>query len=384
MDLVMFLVMLRLPDAAGRSMHLSDFKIALLIGSQSFTYIPACFAAGWMLKRSNARLFLICSLLLTMVVNIPLLFTNSFGVALPMMVLSGMAMAVFFNSAQTFMRGDVPPGSLIRTIGLYNFAWSTGVACGFLFGGLLNNFGGSAALAAFSTATCLLMLGMILAHKSRPLHHDSADGVIEQSLPGDRGVDPRYVIVGWLLAFVMNFTQRPIFAFTPKLYAEKHQPQWKAGVMLFLLVLMQALVALAAPRLRRWFYRRLSLLAMALPLMAGLGLVWLTFPGFWLSLLPMLVVGAIQGLMILASIYYVSNDPRSSRNVGVNEAMVGIAGVSGPILCEWIMELTGYRAAFFPAMIVMTLLVLAAQLILLRRANGHQIEIHGRNGTCRL
>ncbi len=368
-DLVLFLVVLRVSDAAGRAdmMHLSDLKAAALISIQAVTYVPACFAVGRVLSGRNAKPLLVASLLVLMLAAIPLFFTNVFEVALVLLGVMGIGAAVFFNATQTFMRGSVPPGSLARTIAIYNFAWGLGIALGFLFGGILNSLGGGRALAIFSTSICLIVLWLIVTYKTRALEHESTDGIIEHSPhPRARPVDARYVLVGWMLAFIMNFTQRPLAVFTPKFFAEAGRAKSLAGVLMFTLVLAQAAASLAGPKLRRWLYGRSALITLHAGLALALLAAWPMFGMFWWSMLTYTAIGAIMGLMIFASIYYVSNDPQSNRHVGVNEAAVGIGNLTGAMGCAIIAQMS-FPTAFFPATIGVTVLSLVAQLVVLRK-----------------
>ena len=362
MDLVLFVVFLRVADAAGRDMHLGNAQAASIIAVYSVVYSLVCLLAGWILSRRNARAFLVASTLLVMAVSVPLLFVNTYVRMLASMAALGVAMAFFFNSFQTMMRGDVPPGSLPITIARYNIAWCSGLACGFLFGGFLHDLGGSLAMTALCTAACLVILVMAAMHRPRPLSHESSDATVEASPPSGSPVDPRYVLIGWWIALLCNFTQRPLTTFTPKFYAEAGYGAWRVGTLLFCLFILQAISNLFWHRMRYALYRRTSLLLPQVLMAIGLTLLW-RFPAFGPSVLTMTALGAVYGFLFWSSIYYVSNDRGSSFNVGVNEAMVGVGNVLGALGCSWVMAVSSHSLAFFPVCIGLIVLMLPAQFL---------------------
>ena len=365
MDLLTFMVTLRVADAAGREMALTDSQTAVLIGFFSLSYMVFCLVAGRLLSRKNARAVLIASVLLVAATAVPLFFTMRFWPTLGLLMGQGMGAAFFFNSFQTFMRGEAPPGALTQTIGRYTIAWSTGIGCGFLLGGVLRDVAGPLALAASAGLVCAIMLILIVFHRSRELERPSADGQVEQPDPEGRPVDRRFVAVGWSLILMGNFSQRPLVTFLPKFYAEMHRPSWMAGLLLGVLMLVQAVAGYRCQFMRSWFYRRTPLVVAQLAIMVVLGLLW-RFQDFALSLGLIAAMGVVSGFVFFASPYYSSNDPNSSHNVGVNEAMVGVGNVMGALGCEWVMRLTGYRDAFYPVAMAVVALSLGFQLLWLR------------------
>ena len=61
LDLVAFLVTMRVADAAGREMHLSNLLAAMLVVTFSAGNTLACVPAGYILTRRNSRAILIIS-----------------------------------------------------------------------------------------------------------------------------------------------------------------------------------------------------------------------------------------------------------------------------------------------------------------------------------
>lgn len=369
-DLITFLVMLRLADAAGREMHLSNLQTSWFMVSYSACFLVTCLLIGRLLHRHNARPILLVSIVALMVLSVPLFFTATFWPALWLLSVFGVAVACAFNSFQTFMRGEAVAGSLALTIARYTISWSFGIACGFLFGGVLKDIGGPIALAAFSVLACSSIIALVLTHRVSDAEHVSADAVVEeadgQAEPQARPVDSRYVVIGWMLCVSANFSQRPLTTFIPKFHAENGSSAWVAGFLLFVLLVGQGVSGYHCHKLRRWLYRLQPLVIVQLLLVAALALLWAA-PSFWSSLLVVLVLGFLFGFVYFSCVYYVSNDVRSSRNVGINEAMVGGGTILGMLVSELAMRLFRYPEAYFPIGMSVTLLIVLMQWLWLRK-----------------
>ena len=364
-DLVLFLVMLRLADAAGREMKLSNLQAALFMVSYSIVYLVACLTIGRVLHRGNARRIFLASILMLMLLAVPLFFTRTFWPTLVLFSVFGIAAALAFNSFQTFMRGEAPPGSLALTIARYTISWSSGIACGVLLGGFLKDFGGPFALAAFTIFACGLILFMSLTHKAQGSEHESSDATVEdvnaEMLSSRlRGVDSRYVMIGWMLCLSANFSQRPLSTFIPKFYAENLSPPWVAGSLLFVMFISQALSGYACRKWRHLLYRPQPLVTAQLLVVLALAVLWLA-PSLWISAAMLLILGLLFGFLFFACVFYVSNDARSSHNVGINEAMVGVGTILGMLVSELSMRKLGNPSAYFPACMALTLLMIALQ-----------------------
>ena len=369
-DLITFLVMLRLADAAGREMHLSNLQASWLMVSFSACFLVTCLLVGRVLNTANARRVLLISMAALMLLAAPLFFTKAFEPTLWLFSVYGVMVAAAFNSFQTFMRGEAPAGSLGLTVARYTISWSLGIACGFLLGGFLKDRGGPIALAAFSTLACLAVIVLVITHRGRDAAHTSSDAVVEEfefQGAASRPVDNRYVVIGWLLSLSANFIQRPLTTFIPKFQAEQGSKAWVAGLLLFVFFLAQALSGYRCQGLRRWLYRLEPLVLVQLLLVASLALLWRA-PGFWVSLFVLPILGALFGFVFFSCVYYVSNDARSSRNVGINEAMVGVGNILGLLLSESSMRLLRSPQAYFPVCMGATLLIIGMQWLYLKRS----------------
>ena len=375
LDLVGFLVSMRVADAAGREMQLSNLSAAMLVVAFSAGYMLACLPAGYILTRRNSRTILIASIFSLMVLSVPLFYSSTYLPVALLMTAFGVALAFAFNSFQTYMRGEAGVGSLGRTVSRYTFSWSSGIGFGFLFGGLFKSGGGALALSAASIFFCLATLALVITHSQKDHEHDSSDGRMESITsfqPEDEEANSRvlalhwrYVVIGWSICFGCNFAMRPITTFIPKFLAEQRNPAWLAGGMLFSLYIMQALIGSQAYKFRLWQYRKS-------PLLAQQGLLVLCFIGLWsisnlfATAIILMVLGLLFGISFFWSVYYVSNHPRSSRNVGVNEALVGVANICGVLSSQAVINYFNNDSAYYFMVAVVLTILMVAQWLWLR------------------
>jgi predicted MFS family arabinose efflux permease len=344
MDLVIFLVYFAVFYSAGRS-GLTDRECAWIGGIFQLTYMATSLGVGWALSRRNARTFLGVGILTCIATGIWSITTRHFGPVFAGMACFGIAAAIFFNAFQTFMRGDAPPGGLARATGLYTLAWSGGSSLGFLLSGTLYNFG-STVLIVLILVVGGLISALVLRHPARPDSAPSADEHVENGPPGSAPVHGAYIGVAWLIIFTAMFVQRPIQTFYPALCASAHIAPWLAGLPLFLHMFIQALAGAGMIPLRFLLYRKTPLV-----LIQGAAAGLLIFIGFHPAIgflaAGMSLLGLWAGFAYFSAVYYAGNSGLRSRNIGINECLVGLGSFSGLILSEYFMKRSGNPAMMY-------------------------------------
>lgn len=351
--LVTFAVMYRAGDTA---------RCAWLAGLHQVVYMLSSLAAGWVLTRRNARFLLLASTALSLVLGSGCLIMERFGILLAAYGGLGVCMAVFFNSFQTFMRSEAPPGGLGRSIGLYTLAWSLGASAGTFGSGLLYQLS-FRLLIVLNALIGLAILAILAGHRAKPMEVPAADEQVETMPRGGRPVDPLYVGIGWIMIFMAMFLQRPLFSYYPAINAKAGIGAFITGLPLFLQMAIQGLFGLSMSFWRRLLYRRL-------PLSLAHGGAALLLLALWRWPTPVLcgtgiaVLGFYSGFVYFSSVYYASNSGRRNLNIGVNEFLVGLGSFGGLFLCEWAIRRTGCDASMYLVISLALLAALAAQLVL--------------------
>lgn len=342
-DLLVFVAIFAVVYGAGaREMPMA--RIAWLANISQITYMFTSLTVGFLLTRRNARLATLAGIVSCVGSVVAALMFRSFWPLMLSMAVFGISTALFFNAFQTFMRGEAPPGGLVLTTGLYTLAWSGGSSLGFIATGMLYR-PGSAMLAALTMVVGAVIFTILVLHRQRPGDVLSAEETVALSEDEDC-VRGRYVWVAWLIIFATMFAQRPILTLFPALCAQEKVSAAATSLPLSLHMLFQAIAGFCMVRLPTWRYRRWPLLAVQ----GGAGLLMLfiwRWPQFSVAAVLIPLLGIWTGFAYFMAVFYASNAGNRSRNVGVNEFLVGLGSSAGVFLSEFVMKRFGVQTAFY-------------------------------------
>lgn len=360
MDGLLFLTNFAVFYRAGEQ-HFTLNQCAWLAGISSFSYMLNSLIAGFALSRSNARLILSVSIVFNIFAVIVCLYAVQFHSMLAGMTLLGISGAFFFNSFQGFIRGESPPGGLMRTIGFYTLSWSMGISFGFISSGCLYRYG-VITLLLLSTALTLFMLIIIVKHKRRPLTDTSSEEHVEEGPCNTRAINARYVWIGWLMIFTAMFVQKPIMSFFPAISAAAGITPLLASLPLFSHLFIQALSGFEMRKLPRLLYRRSFLMITHLLAAVLFFVVWQR-PTLPVCFLVFSLLGVYSGFAYFSCVYYSSNSGNRALNVGINEFLVGLAALAGLFVSEWWMRFTSNTAGMYAVCSVILVISAFAQFL---------------------
>ncbi len=361
MDWTVFLVLFAVLYGAGER-GFSGIECAWVGGIGQLAYMLTSLLAGLVLTRRNARGFLLTSTAGSTAMGIVCLLVTSFAPQMVCQALLFTFLALFFNSFQTFMRGETAPGGLALTVGRYTLAWSVGSAAGFLSSGSLYRLG-NLALCAMTLLVGTAILAALLRHQARPHAMASADEHVDHAASGARAVNLRYVLVGWCLIFTAMFVQRPLQSLWPAMCARAAILPFLPGLVLSLHMLLQGVWGYRVAAFTTWRYRRTPLVVLHLVGVALLGLAWLN-PVFPVSAAAIIVLGLYTGYAYFAAVYYASNSGRRSLNIGVNECLVGMGSFAGLFAVQWGEMLIGKDGGMYAVCAIALLVSLLIQVAL--------------------
>jgi hypothetical protein len=359
MDWTSFLVLFAVLYGAGQR-GFSGLQCVWLGAVGQPAYMVTSLLVGLVLTRRNARGFLLASTVGSTAMAIVCLLLTSFASQMLSLVLLFFFFALFFNSFQTFMRGETLPGGLASAVGRYTLAWSAGSAAGFLSSGSLYELG-CLALCAMSLLVGSAIFVILWRHQTRPHAMTSADEHPDKAAPGERAVNPRYVIIGWCLVFTAMFVQRPLQSLWPAMCARTAIVPFLPGLVLSLQMLVQGVWGYCLADLSRWRYRRTPLVVMHVVSAVLLGVAWL-MPVFPVAAAVIVALGFYTGAAYFAGVYYASNSGRRSFNIGVNECLVGTGAFAGLFAAEWGETLIGGDCGIFVTCAIGLLASLAIQI----------------------
>ncbi len=374
MDVVVFLVLFAVSYRAGE-MGFSTRQAAGLTGLMQIVYMVASLAVGLLLNRRNARRLVLASVAALAAVSVFSLEATAYPWLLLAMALVGIAAAFFFNAFQTFMRGEAPPGGLVRATAFYTASWSFGAAAGFLASGLFYKLGPHA-LSLIVLFLCVGVGILLVRHQSRSPGDQSADEHVEIRPGLDPALPGVYVGVAWVMIFTATFIQRPLHTFFPALSGRDGIAPILAGLPLFLHMAIQALFGGLMGRAGGWLYRLPLLIAVQLGAAALLLFLW-RFPQYAVAAPLIALLGLWTGFVFFCAVFYAANAGHRSRNIGVNECLVGLGSFAGLFATEYFMKRYGDAILYAVCAAALTISVLfQAAAVYFGRAHGR-----AENGT---
>ena len=170
---------------------------------------------------------------------------------------------------------------------------------------------------------------------------------------------------GWIAGFVAFLLSIGAnVTLWPNLGRETGLSSFQIGLGLFLMWAQQPLLSLAWARIRERLRKPVILVCLVL----GMGLSYLLLPlvHHWAwQYLMLLFIGATFTGVTFHAVYYSNTDPSARvRSVGINETVVGIAALLGPLVMGWLAWDTGltlrpYLAGFAIALLGATFITVS-------------------------
>ena len=382
----MFVCSNRLADA-GRSRTEVGIVFAAWAGvyivcNQVLAKLVTSRNAAWMMTVANL-LFVVISGIFMLVDNLWAIYAVMGGLAV--------ATAMFFLPFQLFMKAVEPDQhqGVVRSVGLYTFSWSLGFAAGpFIAGFIYQWFGWQWCFVFTSLLGLLTAMGVqLLKHHAK--HHHGEEVVTEPPMtvpPEGSAGDINYhrmpdlAWLGWIVAGVGCVGIYSFLALLPSIGVKFEISKSQIGSIIALLYIVQALMGLGLMRFRMWMFRPGPTVGLA-----GFGLVSLLF--FAAALLPSVAgvnacsiplrtlflymsaasYGMFSGAFFFELVFYSLVHPqRNAKYVAINEAVVGICGVAGPVIAGMLADNFGF-VAFPTTQSVMIAAAMVVQFVVLRR-----------------
>ncbi len=389
----MFVCSNRLADA-GRSRT----EVAMVFAAWAAVYIASNqILLRLVTSRNAAAMLIVASLLFTATAGAFVLFEGILAIYTIMAVLA-VASALFFLPFQVFMKAVEPDPhqGVVRSVAMYTFSWSLGFASGPFIAGFIYQWLGWPWCFAFTGLLGLLTAGGIHLLKHHAKYHHSEVAAPSQPAPGQSSCNAEDVNyhamgdlawLGWVVAGVGCLGIYSFLALLPSVGVEFAIPKSRIGSIIALLYVVQALVGLSFLRSRTWMFRPGPVVGFAV-----FGLVGLA--GFGVSLLPAIngievltvplrtivlyasvaCYGVFSGSFFFGLVFHSLVHPhRSARYIAVNETVVGLCGVVGPVVAGVLADRFGF--AVFPAVLTaMVAGVAMLQFAVLKRLAGESLS----------
>lgn len=355
----LFVCMVRMAD-----MHASAQSVASLMLLWAAIYMVASLAAGHVVTRRNAAWILITAAAANIFLAAAFILIPGRHAMYVLMGVQGFTTAFFFAPFQVFMK-LVDQGKnkgVAHSTGLYTFAWSNGYAFGPFVAGYLFEHAGWQACHVFNgfvAATIAIGIYCLKHHADvaphRPLEGDSAAHPVESP---ETAALPNLAWMSWVFGGIGCLVVAVVRSIFPSSGAAYDISKADQGQILFVFAAVQALVGLALIRGGRWMYRPLPILTFGIFGVAGLAV-------FGLARTPNLfyvgsaLLGIYSGSFYFYFVFHSLVHPsKSARYVSINESVVGLVGIIGPLIAGHLADHFQLYTPYFAATAVLAVAIL--------------------------
>lgn len=247
------------------------------------------------------------------------------------LALIGIAFGFYCAPFQVFMKyvenGASDSSGIAKAAGRYTAAWSGGFAAGPLVFGLLHPKAGFCVCLAIGI---IVSFGILLIGNYYKKYHAAEKNPVE--LPSTEVKQPDFAWVGWIIAAAGTLSVNQIRTMLQPLGETLRFDMETMSWLLFTVSCAQAAFALILSFTKRWMFKWLPAFLMGA---AGTGALLLIvfskqLPFFFIA---SAVYGLYSGSFYFLFVYYSLLHPtKAARNAGINEAVVAICGIAGPLL----------------------------------------------------
>lgn len=307
----------------------------LLAVTWSVGYVISAHCAGrWCTARRAVPMMAASLLGSAVVVCAVFLVKPSFPLFLAANIVFGLLCGFYFTPFQVKMGHVHPFHSMATAVAVYNISWGTGIALGGIGCGWIMDMPGAKWIASCTvTAIAVVHVFLLLAIDGG----ESAEERSSEEMTSAFASTPLQRRCGWIAILVTFILTSGLNAtLWPNLGRETGLSSFQIGLGMFVTVAQLPLLSLAWARLRG-FMRRPAILVC---LLLGLGLAFLLLPfvRHWAwQYVVLAVIGAASAGVAFHAVYYSNADPTSrARSVGINETVVGIAALLGPLAMGWL------------------------------------------------
>ncbi len=352
----------RLADAG-----LSKTIVATIFSTWAVVYIITNQLLAHVVTSRNAARWLIAANIMFVVTAGAFVLFPQIWMMFIVMGFLAVATAAFFMPFQVFMKSVEPDQhqGVVRSTALYTCSWSLGFACGPFIAGLLYQKMGWQWCHAFNAVLGLLtVVGICMLKHHAQHHHDEATSPHQAKEGVGEAINyhsfPDLAWLGWVAGGVGCLVIYMINGLMPSLGVDFHMPKSQVGLIVTVVYMTQGLMGLSFIRSKTWMYRALPVLGFA-----GLSLISMTV--FYISLLPFwdakflfdipqrtllmcaaaVFYGLYSGSLFFSLVFHALVHPaRSAKNVAINETLVGICGIVGPVLAGALADVFNNSAPF--------------------------------------
>ncbi|OQB71961.1 MAG: Major Facilitator Superfamily protein [candidate division TA06 bacterium ADurb.Bin131] len=328
----------------------SSVVMGILGSVWGITYSFSSIMLSKVISKKNAPWFMIASCISFIFIGGFFYFCVSLFPLFVLLFLGGFCSSFFFVGFQIFM-GNNTGLAYHKSSAFYTLSWSGGMAFGSLAEGSLINSGVFYAQLPIFISSLIIISGIILSEKiKKPL-----DVIIEEDKKEAQRSPfvKKYVWIAWAEIFCVALVTTGVRYLLPKVAISSFMfSKQMAGIAVFVFFIFQAIAGYAVSFFSVFRYRISSHHIMKL-----LGIISLIVPLVFYKSAAIFIFAGLLGIYaghaFYTSVFYAINDEeKSGFNIGINEALVGIASVCGPFLLGIMLNISIGWFLLFPCIIL--------------------------------
>jgi len=305
--------------------------VGLLGSTFGITYFISSFILGNFARKETAQAFMVISCITFILLAVCFSLFSSLAALFMLMPLTGLFTSFFFIGFQMFM-GHGSGLSTEHAVAFYTLSWSTGMAIGSLAEGAIVNAGPFLSQLPVIVSSVLIIAGLRIVKGLAP--NDVTADVFSSKNPVSCSTHRRFfVYIGWVSISTATLLSTGIRFLLPKLTISNYGfSEAGAGFAVFIFLIAQALSGFISGWIGPWRYAFLPHIWMKCVAIVGMIIpVFLPFGGsvfLWAGL-----VGIWSGNAFYNAVYYsLMDSAQGGKNIGTNEALVGVFSLVGPFL----------------------------------------------------
>jgi MFS family permease len=315
-------------------------------------YMVSSYLIGRYMNARNVTWFMLTACICLTLNSIGSIVFSRLEILYILTALQGIVVALFFPPFILFMKGFEAgyKQDLSRSTALYTFSWSLGFGVGPFVAGFVWVSMGWKWCYVINSIIGIGVIGgvlwlrrhMLLRKVSEPQEVTNANGA---QLPPAKIRD--FAWLGWVGSGTSLLVVAVVRAVFPTSAVASAISKPDQGIILGFLCLGQALAGLLVSYSKTWMYR-----AIPVGLFGFVGLAGAVLFGFSHSVHVLYLAGFMVGLYTGAAFIYLAyhalvHPSRAGKNVGINEAVVGLTGIIGPAFGGLIADTIGLAAPFW-------------------------------------
>ena len=329
-------------------MGTSAFKIGILGSLWGLTYFVSCLCLSFFAAEHNSRKYMLGSTFSFIFLAIFIVFSKSLILLFISSILCGLITSFFFIGFQLFMR-KITGFPTDKATGIYTFSWSFGLATGILIQGFIASLSPIVSVLPIIIGCICIIAGLYISEKTlkRTDEVKNTDNPVisnKNQTPAENFIHI-YIFIGWINIFMAALLSGGFRFIIPKLVINHFNfSSAESGAIIFLFLGIQGLTGFYLIKLSKIWYKISYDLSVKFIFIFS-SILMIFFPYVIILLIFTLIAGIYSGYSFYSSAFYSLNHKKSGRNISINESLVGMASMLGPIIYGYMLE-KNYRYFF--------------------------------------